>query len=212
MLMSLFIKGLLIGLAVSVPLGPIGILIIQRTVNKNRLSGFLSGMGASISDTIYAVVAGFSLTYIIEFIRSNQLAFQIFGALVVMALGVHIFLKNPVADLKKYRRRGSSYFQDFLSTFLITFPNPMVIFIFLAVFASSGIVFQMSEPGSAVMLVGGIFVGANSWWLGLTGLVGLFRHKFNLRVLWWFNKIAGLVIVVLVIFSMVYMLVEHVSI
>lgn len=212
MLMSLFIKGVLIGLAVSVPLGPIGILIIQRTVNKNRLSGFLSGMGASISDTIYAVVAGFSLTYIIEFIRSNQLAFQIFGALVVMALGVHIFMKNPVADLKRYRRKGSSYFQDFLSTFLITFPNPMVIFIFLAVFASSGIVFQMNEPGSAVMLVGGIFAGANSWWLGLTGLVGLFRHKFNLRVLWWFNKIAGLVIVALVLVSMVYMIVEHVSI
>ena len=64
MFLSLFIKGIIIGLAVSVPLGPIGILIIQRTVNKDRTSGFLSGMGASISDAIYAVVAGFSLTYI----------------------------------------------------------------------------------------------------------------------------------------------------
>ena len=207
--MSLFFKGIIIGLAVSVPLGPIGILIIQRTVNKNRTSGFLSGMGASISDAIYAVVAGFSLTYIIDFIRAHQLSFQIIGALMVLMLGIHIFFKNPVEDLRKYRRKGSSYFQDVLSTFLITFPNPMVVFIFLAVFASSGIVFQMDNPSQAILMVGGVFVGANSWWLVLTGLVSLFRHKFNLRVLWWFNKISGVIIVILVFISFILTLVEH---
>jgi len=209
MFLSLFIKGIIIGLAVSVPLGPIGILIIQRTVNKDRTSGFLSGMGASISDAIYAVIAGFSLTYIIDFIRSHELVFQIVGALIVLLLGIHIFFKNPVADLRKYRRKGNSYFQDLASTFLITFPNPMVVFIFLAVFASSGVVFQMDNPSQAVSMVGGVFVGANSWWLVLTGLVSLFRHKFNLRVLWWFNKIAGVVIVLLVVISFILTLVEH---
>ena len=212
MLMSLFIKGVIIGLAVSVPLGPIGILIIQRTVNKDRISGFLSGMGATITDVIYAVVAGFSLTYIIEFIRSHELAFQILGAVMVFAMGMFIFLKNPVADLKKYKRKGSSYFSDILSTFLITFPNPLVVFIFLGIFASSGIVFQMDQPLAAVLLIGGIFVGANLWWMTLTGVVSLFRHKFNLRVLWWFNKIAGGVIVLLVLVTVVLSLLEHLSI
>lgn len=212
MLLSLFFKGVIVGLAVSVPLGPIGILIIQRTVNKNRISGFLSGMGASVSDTIYAVVAGFSITYIIEFIRLHELVFQVVGALMVLALGIHIFFKNPVTDLRKYRRKGNSYFQDFLSTFLITFPNPMVVFIFLAVFASSGIVFQMNDLSQAVSMVGGVFVGTNGWWLVLTSLVSLFRHKFNLRVLWWFNKIAGVIIVIVVVISFVLTLVEQVSI
>ncbi len=212
MFLSLFLKGIIIGLAVSVPLGPIGILIIQRTVNKNRISGFLSGMGASVSDAIYAVVAGFSLTYIIDFIRIHQLAFQVVGAAMVLFLGIHIFFKDPVTDLRKYRRKGSSYFQDFLSTFLITFPNPMVVFIFLAVFASSGVVFQMDNPTQAISMVGGVFVGANSWWLVLTGLVSLFRHKFNLRVLWWFNKIAGVIIVIIVLMTFVFTLVEHYSI
>jgi len=209
MILSLFIKGIIIGLAVSVPLGPIGILIIKRTVNKDRTSGFLSGMGASISDTIYAVIAGFSLTYIIDFIRLHQLAFHVIGALIVLFLGINIFFKDPVTDLRKYRRKGNSYFQDLASTFLITFPNPMVVFIFLAVFASSGVVFQMDEPSQAVSVVGGVFVGANSWWLVLTSLVSLFRHKFNLRVLWWFNKIAGVIIVVLVVVSFLLTLVEH---
>lgn len=212
MLMSLFIKGVIIGLAVSVPLGPIGILIIQRTVNKDRVSGFLSGMGATITDVIYAVVAGFSLTYIIEFIRAHELVFQIFGAVMVLALGLFIFLKNPVADLKKYKRKGSTYFSDILSTFLITFPNPLVVFIFLGIFASSGIVFQMDQPLAAVLLIVGIFVGANLWWITLTGVVSLFRHKFNLRVLWWFNKIAGAIIVLLVLVSFAVSLIEHLSI
>lgn len=212
MFLTLFIKGFIIGLVVSVPLGPIGILIIQRTVNKNRTSGFLSGMGASLSDTIYAIIAGFSLTYIVDFIRSHELVFQIVGALMVLLLGIHIFFKNPVADLRKYKRKGSSYFQDLASTFLITFPNPMVVFVFLAVFASSGIVFQMDNPVQAISMVGGVFVGANSWWLVLTGLVSLFRHKFNLRVLWWFNKIAGVAIVVLVVISFILTLVEHLKI
>ncbi|WP_170154602.1 LysE family translocator [Mangrovibacterium diazotrophicum] len=209
MFLSLFLKGVIVGLAVSVPLGPIGILIIQRTVNKNRISGFLSGMGASVSDTIYAVVAGFSITYIIDFIRSHEMAFQIFGGLMVLALGIHIFFKDPVTDLRKFRRKGNSYFQDFLSTFLITFPNPMVVFIFLAVFASSGIVFQMDDPSQAISMVGGVFVGTNAWWLVLTSLVSMFRHKFNLRVLWWFNKIAGVIIVLVVVISFVFTLVEH---
>jgi len=212
MLMSLFIKGIIIGLAVSVPLGPIGILIIQRTVNKDRVSGFLSGMGATITDVIYAVVAGFSLTYIIEFIRAHEIVFQILGAIMLLAMGLFIFLKNPVADLKKYKRKGSSYFSDILSTFLITFPNPLVVFIFLGIFASSGIVFQMDQPVAAFLLIGGIFLGANLWWMTLTGVVSLFRHKFNLRVLWWFNKIAGGVIDLLVLVTFLVSLLEHLSI
>ena len=212
MFLSLFIKGVVIGLAVSVPLGPIGILIIQRTVNKNRISGFLSGMGASISDTLYSVVAGFSLTYIIDFIRAHELEFQILGALIVLFLGLHIFIKNPVRDLRNYRKRGSTYWQDLISTFLITFPNPMVVFIFLAVFASSGIVFQIDHPYQAFFMVLGVFAGTNTWWLLLTGIVSSFRHKFNLRVLWWFNKIAGGVIMFLVVVSFILSLVDKICI
>lgn len=203
---AFFIKGILIGLAVSIPLGPIGILVIQRTVNRNRTSGFFSGLGVSLSDTIYAVVAGYSLTYIIDFIRLHQVSFQIIGALIVLFLGIHIYFKNPVRDLRKYRRKGSSYFQDLASTFLITFPNPMVIFIFLAVFAGAGIAFQIDQPYQAVFVILGVFTGTNAWWLGLTGTVSIFRHKFNLRVLWWFNKIAGAAIILLAVGSLIFSL------
>lgn len=212
MFLELYLKGVLIGLGVSVPLGPIGVLIIQRTVNKNQVAGFFSGMGAATSDAIYAVVAGFSLTWIINFIREYQLAFQTTGALIILLLGVHIFRKNPVRDIRKYRRKGSSYLQDYISTFLITFPNPLVIFVFLAVFASTGIVLNIDRPYQSFFVVFGVFTGACGWWLILTSLVGLFRHRFNLRLLWWFNKVAGVLIWIFVIVSYTYSLIKHLTI
>jgi threonine/homoserine/homoserine lactone efflux protein len=204
MLLSLFLTGLVVGLVVSVPLGPIGVLVIQRTVNKDKAAGFFSGMGAATSDAIYAVVAGFSLTWIINFIKQYQFTFQALGALVILLLGVHIFLKNPVKDIRKYRKKGSSYFQDFVSTFLITFPNPLVIFIFLTVFASAGIVMNAATPYHSLVVVLGIFAGGCSWWLTLTSIVGAFRHRFNMRLLWWFNKVTGVLIWVFVLVGLAY--------
>lgn len=191
----------MIGLAVSVPLGPIGVLIIHRTVNKDKTSGFLTGLGASLTDVIYAVIAGFSLTYIIDFIRLHQLTFHILGALIVFFLGAYIFRKNPAHDMRKYRRIGCTYYKDLISTFLITFPNPLVVFIFLAVFASSGVAFHISQPYHAILMILGIFTGASLWWLILTNLVSSFRHKFSLRVLWWVNKVSGALIMILVLVS-----------
>lgn len=204
MFLSLFIKGILIGLAVSVPMGPVGILIVQRTVNKDKTSGFLTGLGASLTDVFYALIAGFSLTYIIDFIRLHHLTFHILGAFIVFLLGIYIFKKNPVHDARKYRQKGCSYYQDLLSSFLITFPNPMVVFIFLAVFAGSGIVFQIDRPYQAFIHILGIFTGATIWWLTLTNLVSTFKHKLSFRFLWWFNKIAGTVIILLVLISFLF--------
>ncbi len=212
MFLTLLIKGLIIGFAVSIPLGPIGVLIVQRTVNKNRYSGFFSGMGAATSDTIYAIIAGFSLTYIINFIRQHQMTFQVLGAIILLILGLYIFTKNPVKDLRKYRKKGSNYFQDMASTFLITFPNPLVIFIFLAVFASSGVVLKIDEPYQSLILLLGIFLGATCWWFTLTSVVSLFRNRFSLKSIWWLNKIAGILILVFVVVSFILSIVTNAKI
>ena len=201
MLLSLLFKGIIIGIAVSIPLGPIGVLIVQRTVNKSRVSGFFSGLGVATSDTIYAIIAGFSLTYIINFIKQHQFSFQLFGALILLLLGIYIFRKNPAKDVRKYKKKGSTNLQDMFSTFIVTFPNPLVIFIFLAVFASSGVVMNIEKPYQALLILLGVFMGATSWWFTLTMLVSSFKHKFNLRILWWFNKIAGSLIFLFVLIT-----------
>ncbi|MBN1821437.1 MAG: LysE family transporter [Prolixibacteraceae bacterium] len=204
---QLFFKGLIIGMMVSIPLGPIGLYIIQKTVNKNRLAGIISGFGVSLADAIYAVIAGFSLTYILNFIRSHELFFQVLGAVILLLLGVHVFRKNPVSEVRKYRKKGSNYFQDFLFTFLITISNPGAVFIFLAVLTGSKVVLHISRPYEAFFIIAGVFTGGSLWWIILVYIVGIFRHRFNLRLLWWFNKIAGVVIILIVIIASVYFLV-----
>lgn len=202
MFFNLFITGIVAGFLVAMPVGPIGILIIQRTINKSRLSGLMSGLGAGLADVFYAIIAGYSLTVVIDLIKKNQMLFQILGALAVTALGLYIFFKNPVVDLKKFRRKGHTPLQDLSSTFILTLTNPFTIFAFLALFASSGVVFTLEKPYQTLFMVSGVFVGACLWWFSLTEVVHLFKHRFNLRILWWFNKIAGSAILLFVILTL----------
>ena len=203
MFLTLIAKGILIGLLVSIPLGPIGVLVIQRTVNKSRLAGLLSGMGAALSDTIYAIVAGFSLTFVIDFVREHEIIFQCVGATIVLALGIHIFLKDPVTDLRRSRSRGNTHFQDIISSFLVTISNPLTVFVFLAVFTSSGVAISMQQPYDAFFVILGISTGTFIWWFSLSGIVSMFRHKINLRILWWINKTAGGVIILFVLVTVI---------
>lgn len=203
MFLTLIAKGILIGLMVSVPLGPIGVLVIQRTVNKSRMAGLLSGMGAALSDTLYAIIAGFSLTFVIDFIREHEILFQTFGAVVVFALGIHIFFKNPVTDLRRNRVRGNTHFQDIIFSFLVTVSNPLTVLVFFAVFTSSGVAISLERPYHSFFVILGIFTGAFIWWFSLSGIVSLFRHKINLRILWWINKTAGAIIVLFVMVTVI---------
>lgn len=167
------------------------------------MAGLLSGVGAALSDTFYAIIAGYSLTFVIDFIHQNEIIFQIVGALVVLALGVYIFFKNPVTDLRKYRLRGNTHFQDIISSFLVTFSNPLTVFVFLAVFASSGVAKSLEHPYYSLLVILGIFSGATAWWFSLSGIISMLRHKINLRVLWWINKSAGVAIILFVLVSVI---------
>lgn len=212
MIFGLLITGITVGFLVAMPVGPIGILVIQRTVNKGKFSGVMSGFGAALADLFYAVIAGYSLTFIIDLIRFYQLTLQIGGGIAVVALGLYIFFKNPVEDFKKFKRKGNTPLHDLTSTFFLTLANPIAIFAFLALFASSGISFNIDQPYQNLFMVSGVFLGAFGWWFLLTALVNIFKHRFNLRVLWWFNKIAGASIILFVLISLILALVTDMSI
>jgi len=203
---SLLWEGFVIGIAVSVPLGPLGMLCIRRTVNKNWKSGFLSGLGIAASDALYAIIAGFSLTIIINFIESYEIYFKILGASMVVLLGLYIFLSNPAKDIQKFQRKGTSYVQDFLTAFLLTVTNPLSVFVFIAIFTSYSLVLQLSQLFEALLIIGGIFLGGATWWFILTGLANLFKHKLTIDTLWWANKIIGLGVILIAVGLFVYLL------
>jgi threonine/homoserine/homoserine lactone efflux protein len=192
-------EGFMIGIAVSVPLGPLGMLCIKRTVNKNWKSGFLSGLGIAASDALYAIIAGFSLTIIINFISSYEIYFKILGASMVILFGLYIFLSNPAKEIQKFKQKGTSYIQDFLTAFLLTASNPLSVFVFIAIFTSYSLVLQLSQLFEALLVVGGIFGGGAFWWFSLTGLAYLFKHKLTINTLWWANKIIGLSVILIAV-------------
>ncbi len=189
----------MIGIAVSVPLGPLGMLCIKRTVNKNWKSGFLSGLGIAASDALYAIIAGFSLTIIINFISSYEIYFKILGASMVILFGLYIFLSNPAKEIQKFKQKGTSYVQDFLTAFFLTASNPLSVFVFIAIFTSYSLVLQLSQLFEALLVVGGIFGGGAFWWFSLTGLAYLFKHKLTINTLWWANKIIGLSVMLIAV-------------
>ncbi len=191
---ELFMKGIIIGLMVSIPLGPIGVLCIQRTLNKGRKAGFVSGLGASAADTFFALIAGYGISMVITFIKEQHVYFQIIGGMIVMYLGMHIFFTNPVKQLRLQRLNQNKLSQDFLSVFLLTVSNPMAIFFFLAMFAGVNLAGGPMNFFLVSLVVAGVFLGSSSWWFVLTTLVNIFRHRFRLKSIWWMNKVSGMLI------------------
>ena len=187
----ILLKGVLIGFLVSVPLGPIGILCIQRTLNKGRRSGFISGVGAAVADTLFALVAGLGMTIIINFVREQQFYFQLAGGLFVVYIGLKIFYTNPVKQLKLQRMNKTMLSQDFVSVFLLTISNPMAIFIFLAIMAAINIGGDQLNFFELSVLLAGVFTGAAVWWFIISSIANRFRKRIRLRSIWWMNKITG---------------------
>jgi len=178
MVLEFLVKGVTIGFAASIPLGPIGILCIQKTINKGRLSGFVSGLGAALSDTFYAVIAGFGLTFITNFILEKQLYLKIAAGAILFYLGFKIFFTDPIKQYREQsRKKGKGLFGDFISIFLLTVSNPLAVFFFGGAFAAFGFVSEESAFTSVLFLTLGVFIGATFWWTILTTLVNLFRKK-----------------------------------
>lgn len=191
MIISLLVKGVIVGLLASIPLGPIGVICIQRTINKGKISGFLSGMGAATADTIFAAIAGFSLTIIISYIEERQIIFQAIGGVIVLLLGIKIFYTNPIKQLRRHKKKQNNLLQDYLSVLAVTITNPLAIFLFIALFASIGVVTDNINWILSLVTTSGVLIGAGLWWYILTTLVYAFRRKFRLKQLWWINKVSG---------------------
>jgi threonine/homoserine/homoserine lactone efflux protein len=186
---------MIVGVSVSAPLGPLGVLCIQRTINKGLLSGFVSGLGAAVADILYASVAGFGISIIADFLKDHQEIIRAIGGLIVLVVGIMIFRSNPVKQFRQQKMQKRSYVSDFVSSIFITITNPLTIVFFGAVFAGFGLD-ETTTINPVVLTLLGIFLGALTWWLGLTILVNIFRNKIRLRNLYWINKITGILVAI----------------
>jgi len=202
-------KGILIGIFASIPLGPIALLCIQRTLNKGQWHGFFSGAGAALSDLFYAGIVSLGMGLIIDFFTKNEYPLKIVGSIMMMIFGIYVFRSNPFKQLQEPQENGNSYWQNTVSVFLLTLPNPMMIFLFIALFARFNFIASEEKLFSILLGLVSILAGALSWWFFLTFLVGKLHKKINHKVLWVINRIFGTVIVLLSIYLLVATLQDH---
>ncbi len=195
---SLFIKGLIIGVIVSAPIGPIGVLCAQRTLNKGGFSGFATALGATISDLLYAVIAVFSMSYVIDFIKEHEFGLRLIACFIIFGYGFYTYIDNPAGKLKKIKPT-QDYIQDCLSSFVLTITNPLVILLFIALFAKFNYLDDSlgSPMITNVLAIVFIMLGAIIWWAALISIVNHFRGRFNIRGMWVLNKVTGIILMVL---------------
>ena len=186
---TFFARGLAIGFAIAAPVGAIGLLCIRRTLAEGRLVGFVSGLGAATADAVYGAVAALGLTAISSTIVAQQSAVRLGGGLFLCYLGVRTALSHPALDTNPGAARG--LLAAFGSTLALTLTNPTTILSFAAVFAGLGLGTTTGDRGSAVLMVGGVFLGSALWWLLLSGTVGFFRRALTPPRLRWVNRLSG---------------------
>ncbi len=192
--MFLWFKGIMIGFAIAAPVGPIGLLCIQRTLARGRWSGVLSGMGAASADALYGCIAGFGLAALAGLLLAWQTELQIVGGLFLLYLGGKTWRMPPAIAPAQAQPTRVGLLGDYLSTLALTLTNPVTILAFLAIFAGLGLAAEQQDFIAAAWLVSGVFLGSLLWWLFLAGAVGLVRGRLTPKRLRWVNRASGILI------------------
>ncbi len=197
-LVETVVKGIIIGAVASAPMGPVGVLCIQRTLNKGRVYGLVTGLGAAMSDLIYALITGYGLSFIYDFIQNQRNLFwlQLVGAVLLFVFGVHTFRSNPAKNTRNVSRNRSSLVQNCVTGFFITLSNPLIILLFMAIFTPFK--FMLPDQPYHFQCIGylSIFAGAMLWWLFITYVVNKLRTRFDVRGIWIINRIIGAVVMI----------------
>ena len=202
-----FLKAILIGLAASIPLGPLGIMCIQKALSKGRWAGFAVGLGSSIVDVFYAAIALFSVSFLSDFLDRNRIWVMLVGGVIILLIGLQIAMKNPIKDLQQSKTTpvsSSRHIKEVLRGFLMTISNPGALVLMLGLFAFFGLDLGTHYRAPAVLVVlAGIFLGTASWWFLLASGISLFRKRFRLHQMLIINRVSGIVIALIGLASVV---------
>lgn len=195
--LELVIKGLIVGILASAPMGPVGVLTVQRTLNKGRWYGMVTGVGAAVSDIIYAAVSLLGMSFVMEFVENprNMFWFKVFGSILMVAFGIYTNLSNPAENLRTGPQTRGSLMHNGLTGFLVTFSNPLIILLFIALMARFDFVVPEHywEQGLGYLA---IFGGALLWWFGLTYIIDKARNQFQAKTICLLNRSIGAIVIV----------------
>ncbi|WP_029008906.1 LysE/ArgO family amino acid transporter [Azospirillum halopraeferens] len=193
------VKGLVIGLSIAAPVGPIGLLCIRRTLADGPVHGLATGLGAASADAVYGAIAGFGLSAVSDWLIGREGGLRLFGGLMLLWMGIATLRARPApaaAGPAVARAVGDTggLLRAYGSTFMLTLANPATILSFVAVFGALGLAGPAGATHLAVALVTGVFLGSALWWLGLSTGVGAVRHRVTPAAMVWINRASGAVL------------------
>lgn len=190
------LKGFLVGVFASAPLGPIAMLVIQKSLSKGHKAGFVAGLGATVVDTLYACIAIFALAFAQSVIDQHKNIILVVGGIVLVALGISMSLSNP---FRKLRKDGSSKIssKDFAQSLLMGLSNPMAIFVIFTLFAFFGLANDAPYTWSVAPILLSVSAGTVAYWFTISWLLSKFRSNFRMRTILWISRISGMIIVII---------------
>ena len=190
------LKGLLIGICASVPLGPIAILVLQKSLSEGHRAGFMAGLGACLVDTLYAVIAMFALAFAESFIEDHRILIMVGGGIIVILLGCSMAFKDPFRKMKEEHQTPSYSLKDFFQAVIMGISNPGAIFVIFALFAFFGIQLEPHDFRVAPILLS-LSGGSALYWFLFSWAFSRFRKNFKLSTLLWLNREAGVIVIII---------------
>ena len=177
-------------------MGPVGVLCVQRTLNKGRWYGFITGIGAAVSDMIYAAITGYGMSYVMAVLSNQQtkMYLQIVGSIMLLLFGLYTYRSDPTKKIHNSGNGKGTLWHNGVTAFLVTFSNPLIIFLFLACYAQFAFVMP-NHPFEMFVGFLSIVFGALLWWYGLTWLIDKIRGKFDANGIKIINQFIGAVVV-----------------
>ena len=190
------LKGFAVGVCASAPIGPIAILVVQKSLSKGHKAGFVSGLGASVVDTLYASIAIFALAFAQSFIEAHQNIILIIGGAVLAAVGVSMAFSDPFRKMKADGESSVSP-KDFGQAVAMGVSNPMAIFVMLTLFAFFGIANDEPHNWSVAPIILSVSLGSVTYWFSISWLISRFRKNFKLRTILWISRVTGAIVVII---------------
>jgi threonine/homoserine/homoserine lactone efflux protein len=191
-MITVFFKALLVGFFIAAPVGPIAILCIRRTLEGGRFAGLFTGLGASVGDAFFGLIAGFGLNIVEDFMLDHRTLLKIIGSIVLLYLGINNILKARTNSVVVVSSGTLCYY--FLSTLVLVITNPITILAFITLFAGLGLHSGVSYV-DAMALVSGVFFGSMFWWFTLSELALLLVGKIKPRYFELVNRAAGILLI-----------------
>ena len=198
----IFFQGLIIGFSVAMPVGPIGILCIRRTLLQGFLSGFITGLGVATADALYGSVAAFGISVISDFLVEKQLWLKIIGGIFLLILGLRILLKNNSINTTTSKLNKTNLFSAYTSALILTLTNPVTILLFASLFSWFNICIEDVACPHALTLTTGIFLGSMLWFTTLSTIVRMLKSKFTVNFLILINKISGILLIIFALITL----------